>query len=131
MKSWKKPTPEQIARAVAALGRPGHHSHFFDRLENPEWVSPLLQAGFFKEPPSLVRDDAAHTYRFPLWPESRYLVRMAELAPQAVFEATQAIPVTDNISVWEDLADIALAIPPEQAAIFVAQAEGWLKTPFQ
>ena len=46
MKSWKMPTPEQVAKAVALLGHVEQYRYFFDRLENPEWLLPLQKRDF-------------------------------------------------------------------------------------
>lgn len=57
MKSWKKPTPEQVDRAIALLVRVEQYRYFFDHLENPEWIPFLRSKGFFKSPPNIQRDE--------------------------------------------------------------------------
>ena len=84
MRSWKKPTPEQVDQAVALLVYAEHYRYFFDRLENPEWLEPLWDKGFFKHPPQPVWDEGEGTIRFPPWPEARYLARMAKHKPELV-----------------------------------------------
>lgn len=51
MKSWKKPTPEQVNRAISLLGQVQNVRYFFDKLENPEWIQPLYKKGYFSNPP--------------------------------------------------------------------------------
>src|SRR5262245_46187479 len=118
MTSWKTPTPEQVNRAVALLGHAEQYRYFFDRLKNPVWLAPLQERGFFRRPPPPTRDDAKGTISFQPWPESRYLARMASIAEaQAkVAEISLGVPDTDNVRVHEDLADIAVALPPATAA---------------
>ena len=130
MKSWKTPTPEQIDRTVALLAQREHRRHFFDRLENPEWLDPLEKKGFFKSPPPPILDESKGTLAFPVWPESRYLARMAKLAPEKVAPILRAIPDTENIRVHDDFADAALAMPAELAAEFVPRAIRWIQSPF-
>ena len=125
MKSWKTPTPEQVAKAVALLGRSEQYRYFFDRLENPEWIRPLRQRGFFLSPPQPVRDEVKGTIRFPPWPESRYLARMAKHVPQTVLEIALEITPTENVSVHEDLADAAISMPPAMAARWVVEELRW------
>lgn len=131
MKSWKTPTPEQVDRAVALLVHPEQHRYFFDRLENPKWIGPLKSKGFFRNPPKPQRDEARGTIGFPPWPESRYLARMARLNPELVLEVLLEIPDTDNVRVYEDLADAALNMPPNLAARLVERAKTWARSPYQ
>src|SRR5258708_2164830 len=82
MKSWKTPTPEQVERATARSGHGKYNRYFFDHLETPEWIRPLAEKGFFDSPPPPIREQSNNTISFPLWPASRYLARMAKLAPE-------------------------------------------------
>jgi hypothetical protein len=129
MKSWTKPTAEQISSAVGLLARPEHYRYFFDRLENPEWIEPLRDRGFFNAPPDAVRD-AEGRVRFPIWPASRYLARMAGFAPDAARDIALGID-TENASVHEDIAGLALALPPEHAAALTDKLARWAASPYQ
>lgn len=133
MRSWKTPTPEQVSQAVAQLSRAEHRRYFFDRLENPSWLEPLAKKGFFKNPPPPQSDESDGTVGFPIWPESRYLARMAKLseAHQSVLNIAMDIPGTENIQVHSDLADVALALPVEMAVRFVPEARKWLQSPYE
>jgi hypothetical protein len=53
---------------------------------------------------------------------------MAELSPNDVMHVALRIPETNNVRVWEDLAEIALKLPPPLAAKFVPLAERWLQS---
>ena len=131
MKSWKKPTSDQIDRAIALLGRRMHHRYFFERLQNPEWVNPLLEKGYFSNLPALERDEQKGTIGFPIWPESQYLARMASLDPELILDIILKIPETDNVRVYEDLADVALAMPPEISVKLIEKAKIWAQSPYQ
>jgi len=131
MKSWKTPTPEQIDKAVALLGHVEHYRYFFDRLENPQWIVLLKEKGFFRNPPSPIREVAQGTVRFPNWPESRYLMRMVAHAPKIVLDTVLQIPNTENVRVHEDLVDAALAMPADLAAQIASKAENWIQSPYQ
>lgn len=132
MRSWKKPTPEQVSRAIAQLGRPELYRYFFDRLENPYWVGHLAQRGYFKQPPQAVHDPVAKTVAFPPWPESRYLVRMARYqeAQEEVLRVALDIPDTDNVRVHEDIVEIALNLPAHMAVELVPKAKRWVRSPY-
>lgn len=105
--------------------------YFFDKLTNPAWLKPLREAGYFMHPPEPDFNDEKKTIGFPPWPESRYLARMASLAPQEVLEVILKIPETENVRVHEDLVDAALAMPPELAAQLVEKAKVWARSPYQ
>ena len=134
MKFWKKPTPDQVDKAVALLGRPAHHRYFFDRLDNPEWVKPLIEKGFFRNPPAVVEDEKERTIAFPPWPESRYLARVAPMASAeaqaAIFEAIQRVPDTENSRVSQDLLEAAIALPPDFSVKLVGKAIGWARAKY-
>lgn len=131
MKSWKTPTPEQVARTVALLGHVEQYRYFFDRLENPEWIKPLKSKGFFSNPPKAQRDEAHGTIGFPPWPESHYLVRMVEIEPEVVSEVIKDVHDTDNVRIYEDFAVGALKMPPDIAGRLLEKAKTWARSPYQ
>jgi hypothetical protein len=127
MKSWKIPTPNQVDRAVALMGHSVHRRYFFDRLENPEWIEPLLAKGFFQHPPTAERDESQGTIGFPPWPESCYLARMASKKPELVLDVILKIPDTNNVRVHEDLSKAALTMPPHLSAVWAKKKVGWVR----
>jgi hypothetical protein len=104
--------------------------YFFNSLESSAWLKPLHKAGFFKDPPGLEINAELKTVRLPAWAQSRYLIKVAPYEPQTVLEI--AIQLFDrdsnNIRIYGDLAEAALKMPPELAALWVERAMVWLKT---
>lgn len=117
MTSYGKPTDEQLDAALPLLSSPQHEAYFFARLENPNWIDPLAQRGIFKYPPKGI-ELADGSVRFPQWPASRYLARMALHAPDAVASVFAAIE-TDNSSVLGDMVKAALVMPPSVSSSLV------------
>lgn len=113
MSSFKKPTHEQIDKAIALMASPQHCRMFFGKLENPEWVAPLREKGCFAHPPEPIQE--GDNIVFPAWPASEYLVRMAPLAPQDVFAAIEPLD-TCNARVISDIAESACGLPGPLAA---------------
>lgn len=103
--------------------------YFFDRLESPAWLKQLHEAGFFNNPPGVETDVEAKTSRFPIWAQSRYLIKVAPHEPEIVLLiATELLASSsDNILIYEDLAEAALKMPSTFAARWVEQAIIWLK----
>ena len=127
-----KPTGEDVGRLKNHVPNNLRTlSYFFEKVDRDAWLNLLKDAGFFKEPPEPVRDEEDRTVAFPPWPESRYLARMAELksenVQQTVRDIALQVPDTQNTRVHEDLADVALALPPSHAADFVPKAKAWLE----
>ncbi len=114
MKSWVKPTPELVARAIAGMLHPEQQRYFFDRLENPEWIEPLRKAQFFAELPCSEHED--NWVRYYLWPASRYLSRVAALKPDLVAEIMAGFPTTENPYVIQDILIAANSMPAASAA---------------
>ena len=120
------PSPELVQKALALIERrPVNHAYFFRKLDSPDWIKPLIEAGLFRNPPSPQRVDE-DLISFPPWPESEYLVRMAPLAPKEVGAALLAIPATRNESVHVDLARAAAHVPVRMAAHWAKKEAAWL-----
>jgi hypothetical protein len=130
MKSWKKPTPEQVDKAVALLVYLEHYRYFFDRLENPEWLEPLKAKGFFKQPPEPERNEEEGTLRCPPWPEGRYLARMAPHKAELVAQIIQEMDNTDNAAVLADMVDALLAMPVEISVGLAERVRSWAARPY-
>ena len=124
------PDVSQVDRAVALIARAEHYRYFFDRLDDARWVKPLAEKGFFRNPPPLIPVQGGTYVKVPNWPESRFLARIARSASveeqQRIVNIALAVPDTDNISVHQDLADIALAVPAQLAVRFVPKAKKWV-----
>jgi hypothetical protein len=131
MTSWTKPTDQQVDEAVRLLMDGGHYAYFFDRLQNPLWIEPLAERGFFKEPPGLISDDEAGTVTLPNWPESAYLARMAPEAPTSVLKVIKSLPDTQNSRVIRDLVDALMRIPPDDVGSVLPKVLEWVDTPYK
>jgi hypothetical protein len=123
--------PEIVDRALAAIKGYAQYEYFFERLNSPAWLTPLSERGMFRNPQPVEKVDPY--IRFPFWPESRYLARMSKVpeAQAAVATITLAIPATENSRVYDDIADIALALPPEFAATLAPKLVEGVRLPIK
>ncbi|MEH2401328.1 MAG: hypothetical protein V7K17_29190 [Nostoc sp.] len=126
MTSWNKPTPQQLDKAIAKLIHPQQRNYFFNHLQNPEWIEPLKNKGFFQNPPQIIEDTSQGTISFPMWAESRYLVRMAKYKPKEVLKIAIQIE-TNNFSVHEDFVDAALQMPSQEGVQLVSKVKTWIQ----
>jgi hypothetical protein len=116
------PKADTVDRALRAIEKGyAEYTYFFEQLSSPAWLRPLEDRGRFRLPPPPIRE--GQYIRFPEWPESRYLVRMARIpeAQETVLRIALAIPASENSRVHDDLADIALSMQPSQSAALVPQ----------
>jgi hypothetical protein len=115
-----------VEEALELLGKSrSNYEYFFAHLTSPDWLDPLCERGFFREPEKPIRE--GNGVRYPVWPESAYLARVAKKAPEKVLEIALQIPETDNIQVHDDLARAALSMPPAMAATWVSREVEWLE----
>lgn len=121
------PSEDTLKKALASIGKSrANYEYFFERLNSPDWLVPLRDAGFFKIQPPAER--VGDMIRFPDWPEAKYLARIASRAPNDVVDVLLALPETDNVRVHDELAIVALALPPAFAEKWVRAKElPWLK----
>jgi hypothetical protein len=102
--------------------------YFFSRLD-ASWLPFLLEEGFFMNPlpPETGTTKEGQTWiRFPNWPESQYLARIAADDPERVVEAIERIPATANPRIHQDIVTAATALPGELAARVAASEQQWL-----
>lgn len=118
-------TPELVAKILAKFKTAADAEYFFDNLTSSDWVGPLREAGLFDEPEGAVkRGDSTF---FPTWAPSRYLVRVAASAPEAVHAAIAAIPDNGNPRIYEDIVDAYLEFPVNLALDLFPRALHWAK----
>ncbi len=98
-------------KIVEILEDPDVRNEFYLKLNDHSWINPLSEQGYFK----LVESDGVN---YSEWAESKYLARMAKLAPEEVARIFCRIE-TDNYSVIQDLLRAALNMPAEIATSLV------------
>jgi hypothetical protein len=112
--SKKKPSDSEVDDAVSLLGRAQYYWYFFDRLNNPFWIAPLKNKGFFKEPPQPKKEESG-AVSYSHWPQGRYLKRTASSRPAEVMEIIKAIK-SDNPFVKVGCIECLMEMPIETAA---------------
>jgi hypothetical protein len=103
-------------------------NYFFGKLPGPGWLTPLKESGAFDNPPNPQFDHETKMTRLVPWPQSRYLARIASTNPTEALRIILGLPNTENTLVHSDLADAALAMPPELAAEWGKKETNWIKT---
>ena len=130
MKSWKTPTTKEVDQTVGLLNQPAQKSYFFDNLKNPAWIKPLYDKGFFKDAPAIKRNEKEGTIQFPIWPESKFLARVApEADPEILIKIIQDFK-TDNVRVMEDVLEIISKLPSDFILKVYKNAIKYLEDPY-
>lgn len=119
-------TKDDVQRVLAHVNRASDLAFFFDRLNSPAWIDPLRELGLFDSPPA--PEVEGEYVRYPSWPASRYLARVADQAPESVLTVVRALPESRNPRVHEDIVEAAIAMPLEAARELVPRIQHWLET---
>jgi hypothetical protein len=109
--------PSAIVDMENLLRDPDVRREFFQTLDRADWITPLREAGYFDSPPRAkgIQDTGV---QYPIWPESKYLARMAKHVPSEVAAIFNSFE-TDNVSIIGDMLNAALAMPVKVAASLV------------
>lgn len=125
LSGWRAPDAQLVQTALSRIGDPQHRRVFFERLENPQWVSALDAQHVFDSLPETVIDAAGREVWRP-WPEGEYLVRMAPRAPKAVGRILSRVTESANPYVHELVLRAALTLPPDEGRALVPAIDGYL-----
>jgi hypothetical protein len=113
------PTAADLESLRVAITRPAVRWDFFKRLEHPGWVRPLLEGGFFTNPPGPITDESGRQ-KWDSWSEGDFLRRMASRVPADVRDAITSLPPKlKNPWMWDTAAEAAKEMPPDIASSLV------------
>lgn len=101
---------QRLAAVEAHLRDEVIRRRFFETLATAEWIVPLADAGFYRDPPR-AEVTAEGRRLFPMWPASQFLARVAEQEPRTVSRVLASIQ-TDNPFILSDMVNAALPMPP-------------------
>ena len=89
-----------VEKALKVMAKDrANYVQFFDSLNSSHWIEPLCEHGFFSDPPPVQvetqKGDQVRTWH-PPWPESQYLARVAETAPDLVLKVMLQLGGTEQ-----------------------------------
>ncbi len=120
-------TPADVHLVVTQLGHIEHYRYFFERLNDPAWITALRTEGIFRTPPPI------EASCIPRWAASEYLVRVADRAdPTTVLKGLTDIAdalvqqTLANPFVIRDLVDVLLKLPPQHSVRFIPRLRKWV-----
>ena len=115
MKSWTPPTNEMVEKVLSSVKKEADRQYFFSKLNNPLWIEPLRERGYFANPPDVKYLPDGYV-QYPHWPELAYLVTVAEDAAGQIIDILLALPKTDNPRIYDDILAIALKLEEQESA---------------
>lgn len=116
-----------IPDLVSLIGRRGLREYFFTQIPDTRWLVPLMEAGFFTNPPDAEVASDGRGIVFPAWPESRYLSRVAGNDPEKVMAVIIRVPITNNVQVHLDFTGAVLAMTADMAAKWAQVETEWVE----
>lgn len=127
MKSWTPPTVELVDRFVKLAHKPENRVYLFNRLKNPEWITPLRERGFLVDLPKPYTELGSGEAIFPSWPEGIYLTHIASLAPDAVISVLERLEPNGNPIVTRHVLEIIESLPDRYFQHISNQIMKWLQ----
>lgn len=121
---------EYAQKILEKIKTPAAYEYFFDNLQSAEWIDPLksVQPNIFKKPIPAEKTESG--WIFPWWPESRYLARVADQAPDKVERLIKDLDRTNNSRVHEDFADAILKMPLKNTKSLIPIVLQWLESDY-
>lgn len=126
--SIQSPTEEDVKRLVEILKHPVHVEYFFSRLTWPNWFVSLRENAFFSKTPGGILENGY--VMFTAWPQSRYLIKVAEQKPREVMDILKNLEKTENFRVHIDSVNCALRMCASVSKEIVPLIKRWMTTPY-
>ena len=116
------------------MGSPTARRYFYQALkEDACWLPQLVSAGEFLNAPEPIENVERQTVTAAPWPQSKYLAVLGSGSSDRgdVLRVAMSLIGTKNPFIWDDLLDIAIAMPSDFGARIVPEALIWLASPYQ
>ena len=127
----KRPSLSDLVSLRTLIKKQAHYEYFFRTLNSAPWLPVLVKEGYFKNPPSLIKDDEGNI-RYPAWVESEFLIKIADIKPEEVCGLILSSQTTDNPWVHCDFIEAAIKMPSKIAVKIIPKIkrETWFDTLF-
>lgn len=129
MPSFRAPTSDQVRATLLKIPTFQLRRVFYEGLENPLWVRPLLEAGAFTNPPEPEPTGDGYI-RDTYWPEIAYLTRIAPQAPDDVVDVLLQLRESNNAWVRRAVFEIGSQIPAESTVRLEPLIKAWVQSGF-
>ena len=104
-----------VEKVLSSVKKEADRQYFFSKLNNPLWLEPLRERGYFSNPPGVKKLPDGFV-QYPHWPELVYLETIAGEAADQIIDIVLALPKTENPRVYYDILSIALKLQGQESA---------------
>ncbi len=118
-----------VKQAIALMHSETEWQFFFEKIDSPDWLQPLIEEGIFKEPENIKIENGI--VRILSWPQGKYLIKVASIKPNEVADIIKNISKTDNPNVLEACVDAMIEMPIEVSAPLSKTIKNWLDKEYQ
>ena len=115
------PTTSDAAKQMGSLvtKRGANFVLFFQKVDDPGWLTHIEAAGFFAHPPPSEPQDQDHT-RWPFWWPVTILSKLVIKSEEEVVRIALRIPKTENPQVLHEITQVALQAPTVKQSLLLA-----------
>ncbi len=129
MPNYRTPTPDHVRVTLLKIPTFQLRRVFYEGLENPLWVRPLLEAGAFTSSPEPKASGDGYI-RDTYWPELSYLTRIAPQASDDVVDVLLKLQGSNNAWVRRAVFEVGSQIPADSSVRLEPLLKKWLTTGF-
>lgn len=105
--SKTRPEQKDFGKLIELIKRRGsNYAFFFKTVDNPAWLTQLVQNGFFKNPPNVEVAKDGRIITPPWWPIF-YLQKVSAQLPEQVVEILLSLGQTDHPGILREIFSIA------------------------
>lgn len=106
------------------ITQPVELDYFLEIIESSDWLLILENKKYFNNPPEPELE--SEYVRFPHWPMSQYLVKVAEKNPKEVVNIIKCICKTSNCRIHSDYLKTAIIVPAEYSVQLSEMVGEWI-----
>jgi len=129
-----KPHLEQndVVELIELVKRRGaNYVFFFNAVNSPEWIAPLVENGIFKNPPN-VEFGGDDRVAFPFWWPILFLQRVSAQSPAQVVDIILGMEETNNPLILREICSIACGLSDVDLSLRLKPlVKQFLKSPYQ
>lgn len=116
---------EKLDQLLGLILLPQHQVYFFENLKDPCLLKPLVDKGFFKNPPISSFENS-----FSVWPPVSYLIKVASAESAISSSVIKELPKITNPYICDSIAKVCLNLPSEYANQHTKRIVDWYSLRF-
>ncbi|MBN1983171.1 MAG: hypothetical protein JW795_16675 [Chitinivibrionales bacterium] len=130
--STPHPEKDDVRKLIELIKRRGaNYAFFFKTVDSPAWITPLVENGFFKNPPNVEAAEDGSIIASIWWPIF-YLQRVSAQSPEQVVEIILGLGKTNNPRILREIFSIACDLANVSLSLRLSsQITQFLRSPYR